>query len=77
MMGNSTYLSILDWTRIDVPQEYSQRQCNSFSVRLCIQRTYGLIPDGNTVKHEQKKKDKSARLLKELDSATRDAVDLT
>ena len=30
----------------------------------------------NLVKHEQKKKDKSARLLKELESETRDAVNL-
>ena len=36
----------------------------------------GLILTGNAVKHEQKKKDKSAKLLKELDSETRDAVNL-
>ena len=36
----------------------------------------GLILTGNTVKHEQKKKDKSARLLKEMKSKAQDAVNL-
>jgi len=35
-----------------------------------------LILTADIVKHEQKKKDKSARLLKELESETRDAVNL-
>lgn len=36
----------------------------------------GSILTGNVVKHEQKKKGKSAKLLKELDSETQDAVNL-
>jgi len=39
-------------------------------------RRAGLILTCNVVKHEQKKKDKSARLLKELESETRDTVNL-
>jgi len=39
-------------------------------------RRASLILTGNVVKHEQKKKDKSARLLKELESETRNAVNL-
>ena len=41
-----------------------------------LSESIGLILTGNIVKHEQKKKDKSAKLLKELESETRDAVGL-
>ena len=41
-----------------------------------LSESTGLILTGNIVKHEQKKKDKSAKLLKELESETQDAVGL-
>ena len=45
-------------------------------MRYVLSGRAGLILTSIIVKHEQKKKDKSARLLKELESETRDMVNL-
>lgn len=62
--------------RVDIPREYLQRRCNSFWVRYVLGGSAGSVLTGIIVKHEQKKKDKSARLLKELESETRATVNL-
>jgi len=62
--------------RVDIPREYSQRRCSSFWVRYVLGGGAGSVLTGIIVKHEQKKKDKSARLLKELESETRTTVNL-
>jgi len=62
--------------RVDIPREYLQRRCSNFWVRYVLGGGAGSVLTGIIVKHEQKKKDKSARLLKELESETRAAVNL-